>query len=57
MTEKLTFVPSGLVKDTSDYKEIEFWGHDAGEYFIEEIEAIVEEIEKIEKAEGVITTE
>ena len=41
MTERMTFKLSGLVKDPSNLKEIEFWGHDAGEFTEEEVEEII----------------
>ena len=43
MSERLVFVPSEFVKDPNDLKEIEFWGHDAGEYFYELIEEVLKE--------------
>jgi len=36
MIEKMTFEKSGLIKDEMSKEEIEFWGHDAGE-FVEEL--------------------
>lgn len=45
MVEKMTFEFSGLIKDTEDKKDIEFFGHDAGEFFPEEIEILPEEKE------------
>ena len=32
MVEKMTFDMSGLIKDKEDIREIELWGHDAGEF-------------------------
>lgn len=37
MIEKMTFDFSGLVKDKSNKEEIEFWGHDAGEFVAKEV--------------------
>ncbi len=36
MSDKPIFNPSGHIKDTSDIKDIEVWGHDAGEFSLEE---------------------
>ena len=45
MTEKLIFEMSGLVKNQTDISEIEFWGHDAGEYILKEIDELLKELE------------
>ena len=45
MVEKMTFVPSGLVKDVDNKAEIEAWGHDAGEFVNEEIDEEQPEVE------------
>lgn len=45
MIEKMIFNPSGLIKDINNKEEIEVWGHDAGEFTIEEIESIFVEVE------------
>ncbi|HCQ31440.1 TPA: hypothetical protein DIU27_03610 [Candidatus Collierbacteria bacterium] len=42
MVEKITFQMSGLVKDSANLKEIEFWGHDAGEFMTQELMEIIE---------------
>ncbi len=55
MTEKYKFVASGHINEASDLKDIEFWGHDAGEFLPEEIEEIVENIEEIINAEKMTT--
>lgn len=41
MTEKPYFEKSGRVKDINDFAEIEYWGHDAGEFIWEEIEKVI----------------
>ncbi len=41
----MTFEFSGLIKDPKNKKDIEFFGHDAGEFFPEEIELLMEEKE------------
>ncbi len=46
MIEKMSFETSGLVKDKDDKTEIEFWGHDAGEFIFEEFEKFLEETEE-----------
>lgn len=46
MTEKMTFEKSGLIKDETDLESIEFWGHDAGEFVVEEEKEVL--IEKVE---------
>lgn len=43
MTEKPYFEKSGRVKDINDLAEIEYWGHDAGEFIWEEIEKVITE--------------
>jgi len=45
MVEKMIFNPSGLIKDINNKEEIEVWGHDAGEFSVEEIEKIFFEVE------------
>jgi len=42
----MIFNPSGHIKDINNKEEIEAWGHDAGEFSIEEIETfLAEEVE------------
>lgn len=41
MTEKPHFEKSGRVIDINDLAEIEYWGHDAGEFIWPEIEKIL----------------
>jgi hypothetical protein len=36
MKEIMVFQPSGLINDINDKSEIEYWGHDAGEFVTEE---------------------
>lgn len=38
----MIFKISGLIKNEYDKAEIEFWGHDAGEFTLEEIEDLLE---------------
>ena len=52
MAEKMTFQASGLIKDKTSLQEIEFWGHDAGEFTLEEIEEVWLAMEKTEEKEG-----
>ena len=49
MTERMIFNESGLIKDKTDKAEIEFWGHDAGEFSPEEIEEILAVAKEVEK--------
>ena len=55
MIEKMSFETSGLVKNKDDKMEIEFWGHDAGEYFYEEVLELMKEV-KIDETSPVGTT-
>lgn len=48
MVEKITFQMSGLIRDKTNLQEIEFWGHDAGEFVLEEIEKLLEADEEQE---------
>ncbi len=45
MTEKMIFNPSGLITDINNQESIEAWGHDAGEFTVEDIENVLAEIE------------
>ncbi|KKT39725.1 hypothetical protein A3K29_02225 [Candidatus Collierbacteria bacterium RIFOXYB2_FULL_46_14] len=45
MVEKITFQMSGLVKDSTSLQEIEFWGHDAGEFVTQEMIEMVAALE------------
>lgn len=49
MKEIMVFQPSGLIKDINDKGEIEYWGHDAGEFVTEE--EIEKKLDKVEKKE------
>lgn len=43
----MVFQPSGKIVDINDKSEIEYWGHEAGEFITEEeIEKLIEEAEK-----------
>lgn len=44
MKEKFVFEPSDIVNNKLSKEEIEFWGHEAGEFFPE----LLEESQKIE---------
>lgn len=44
MTEKPFFEKSGRVQDINDLAEIEYWGHDAGEFFWPEIREVLAEV-------------
>lgn len=58
MTEKLTFIVSGLIKDEADINSIEFWGHDAGEFVAEEERhELIEKTEHKDKVKHVDKTE
>ena len=37
MSEKMIFSFSGLIKDTDNIREIEAWGHDAGEFINDDV--------------------
>lgn len=56
MTEKITFEMSGLIKNMDNVSEIEFWGHDAGEFTKEEIAEILEAVDIQEVPEESRTT-
>lgn len=43
----MTFEFSGLITDPKDKKDIEFFGHDAGEFFPEKVEVVPEEKEAL----------
>jgi hypothetical protein len=51
MIEKMTFDMSGLINSSSNNSEIEFWGHDAGEFVAKETEIVSEEVEKQQNKE------
>ncbi len=52
MTEKMTFEKSGLIKDENDLESIEFWGHDAGEFVVEEEQPkLIEKVESVQPKE------
>jgi hypothetical protein len=53
MTEKMIFVTSGRIKDKNDIEQIEFWGHDAGEFFSEEVLDQMDEVEILELADAI----
>lgn len=42
MKEKMVFVASGLIKDPNNTEELELWGHDGGEFVLEEVEELIE---------------
>lgn len=48
MKERMIFVCSGNIKNPDDIQEIEFWGHDAGEFIPLDLYEYMMELEEEE---------